>query len=188
MMSVRDIPWVLLMALSTRSNIDGLDVRIAASPEETPEVIEKVGAACQVISRYAPYLYGRMRRALKRILVTEASGGQYLPRLETCRIGVGFVRRASPLELAMMLTHEATHARLWKAGFRYDERCRARIERICVGAEVALAERVPDSAPEIAKARDLLRTEWWTEQETITRSSEDLRRLGCPEWIIRRLS
>lgn len=188
MVSFRDVPWILLIWLSQRGEIDGLEVRVSASPVEAREVFAGIAAACKLIARYDARLYGRMRRSVRRILVTEASGGHYLPRLETCRIGLGATRRSSAIELAMLLVHEATHARLWKAGCRYAEKDRARIERMCVDAEVAFAQRVPGSEAAVATARALLDTAWWRAEATSRRSIEELRRLGCPEWVLRRLS
>ena len=85
----------------------------------------------------------------------------------------------------MMIVHEATHARLWRAGYRYDEANRGRIERICVRAETTFASRIPDSAVAIARTEQLLESQWWTREEHQRRSLVELRTLGCPQWLVR---
>jgi hypothetical protein len=83
---------------------------------------------------------------------------RYLAGLQTCLLGVTYVRRVAPLELAMMMVHEATHARLSQHGLAYVGECRQRIERLCVAAEIAFAENVPESDALVEKARALLQT------------------------------
>ncbi len=99
-----------------------------------------------------------------------------------------YALRHGTLDLAMMIVHEATHARLWRIGCRYDEPNRERVERICVDAEIAFAAKVPGSEEAVARSRQLLETQWWTHAEHVNRSRRELRALGCPEWLIRLLS
>jgi len=128
---------------------------------------------------------------VKRLLFADVSGGRYLAGLRTCLIGVGYARRVGSLDLALMIVHEATHARLSRAGFRYLGECRERIERICVAAEIAFAQRVPGSEAAVEKARALLESEWWNPQNSAEDTIAELRKRGVPAWvatILRRLS
>jgi hypothetical protein len=164
-----------------------MEVRVFEDQAVASALFDQIGAALQLIVTTDPRRYARIRRDLKRVLLTLASGGQYLPRLETCRIGIDYVRRSSPLEVAMMIVHEATHARLWRAGYRYEAANRGRIERICVRAETTFAARIPGSAVAIAQTERLLEREWWTREEHQRRSLVELRTLGCPQWLVRLL-
>lgn len=182
---LRDLPWLFMIRWSEIRQIEGMEVRVFEDRVVASDLFDKVGAALRLIMTSDPPRYARIRRDLKRVLLTLASGGQYLPRLETCRIGIDFVRRSSPLEVAMMIAHEATHARLWRIGYRYEPADRERIERICVRAETMLASRIPGSALAIARTEQLLESRWWTREEHNSRSLAELRALGCPRWFIR---
>lgn len=100
--------------------------------------------------------------------------------------------------IASMLVHEATHARLWRAGVRYEEPLRYRVERACYRQQLNFVRRLPAEAgrdawvayqsAELAalsaenysdaaflKRRDLAR---W-------RHLRDQRARGVPAWLIR---
>ncbi len=180
-----DLPWAVMIRWSEVRRIERMEVRVIEDRAVTSGLFDQVGAALRLIMTNDPARYDRIRRDLKRVLLTLASGGQYLPRLETCRIGIDYVRRSSPLEVAMMIVHEATHARLWRAGYRYEPADRGRIERICIRAEMTFASRIPGSGLAIARTEQLLRSEWWTREEHNRRSLAELRALGCPRWFVR---
>jgi len=184
--SLSELPWRLVMWLAHRRVVEGFDVRVVESRDvDRVEVFSRVGEALRLIFAYGPRFFGRMRRDVKSFLFSDRSGGSYLAGLETCCIGIDYVLRVAPLELAMMIVHEATHARLARAGFRYSEECRERIERICVEAEVIFAQRVPDSDAAVSRARKLLETRWWTSENSMDAALGELASRGVPTWIIR---
>ena len=156
---------------------------VSHSADDGDDVFAKVAEALGLLARYAPRISARMRRDVKQFLFAGVSGGRYLVGLRTMMIGVDYARRAPPLDLAMMFVHEATHARLARAGFRYLEPCRERIERICIAAEIAFAERVPGSERAINSARALGESEWWTSERSTQDGIAELRRRGLPAWI-----
>ena|SRR5437867_156669 len=191
MLRLSELPWLLLVWSARRYVVVGCEVRVADSSEAAGDVFTKVGAALHLIAKYSPRLSARLRGDLKRFLFADVSGGRYLVGLRTCLIGVGYARRVAPLELAMMMVHEATHARLSRSGFRYAGECRERIERICVAAEIAFAQRVPGSEAAVEKARALLDTEWWDPEKSAEDTIAELRKRGVPAWvtsILRRVS
>jgi hypothetical protein len=49
----------------------------------------------------------------------------------------------SPARLALTIVHEAMHARLARLSIAYSEQLRARVERICIAAEIDLAGKLP---------------------------------------------
>ena len=180
-----ELPWLLLIWTARRGIVEGVRVCVSHSADDGDDVFGKVAEALRLIDMYAPRMSARMRRDVKRLLFADVSGGRYLAGLRTSMIGVDYARRAPPLELAMMFVHEATHARLAIAGFRYLGACRERIERICIAAEIAFAERVPGSETAIDSTRALYKSEWWTPERSTEDDIAGLRRRGLPDWIMR---
>lgn len=178
-----ELPWLLLIWTARRRIVEGVRVCVSHSADDGDDVFGKVAEALRLIARYAPRLSARMRRDVKRLLFADVSGGRYLAGLRTSMIGVDYARRAPPLELAMMFVHEATHARLARAGFPYLGECRERIERICIAAEIAFAEHVPGSETAIDNALALQETEWWTPERSADDAIDELRQRGVPKWI-----
>lgn len=188
MLSLSALPWLLLIALSKRRKLHGHEVCVAGSAMEADEVFASVDAALHLIKRYDPALNEQIRSDVQRLLLTEASGGHYLESIRTCRIGIGYAKRRSPLELAMMIIHEATHARLAKAGLRYRGRQREQIERQCVDAEIGFAKRVPGSEEVITRTRRLLESRWWEAQPSSEDTIAELRMRGVPLWLAKALA
>lgn len=184
---LRDLPWLLILRFSPSRVICGIDVRVFESEDDAAAIFAKASNAIDLIAEYDAKSLLRLQRHLKHILFTLASGGQYLPRIEICRISTAYALRTSTLELSMMIVHESTHARLWRIGCRYSENEREYIERKCVEAEIAFASRVPGSNDAIEQAKTLLATQWWTHEAIAQSTSEVLRKLGCPRWVIRLL-
>src|SRR5947207_7000255 len=175
-----ELPWLLLIYLGQRRVVQGCEVCVVESDLDANDVFGKVEDALRLLEKHGPRFHSRLRRDVKRLLFTDTSGGNYLPGLKTCRLAIDFARRVSSLELAMMIVHEATHARLSRRGFSYAVECRERIERICVGAEIAFAQRVPGSDATISKALALLQKEWWTSENTLDATVAELRERGVP--------
>ena len=90
--------------------------------------------------------------------------------------------------IAAVIVHEATHARLWRCGFGYDEDERHRIEAICVRRELAFARRLPDGRRlrEFAQEALAISPRYWTNMASHDRhvegSVEALRYLGW-SWL-----
>lgn len=178
-----ELPWLFLIWSARRRVVEGFQVCVAHSTDDGGDVFTKFGEALRLIATHAPRLSARMRRDVRRFLFADVSGGRYLAGLQTCLIGAGYARRVAPLDLAMMLVHEATHARLSRAGFRYVRTCRERIERICVAAEIAFAQRVPGSEAAVDRARALQDTKWWDPERSLEDAIAELRKRGVPAWV-----
>ena len=88
--------------------------------------------------------------------------------------------QTTPEQVALTLVHEGTHARLLRAGFKYDETVRARIEHVCILTEILVARRLPASDELVAAAsRRLARpTEFWSNAAFRARDLEQLAQLG----------
>lgn len=186
MLPLAELPWFLLIWLSERRIVEGCEVLVVG--EDSEEVFRKVGDALRLVREYGPRFHARLRRDVRRLLLTDTAGGTYLPGLNTCRIGIDYVRRVPPLDLAMMIVHEATHARLSRLGFPYVGECRERIERACVDTEITFARRVPGSEAAIERTRALLETQWWTLQNSTEATLAELKERGVPNWLTRILA
>jgi len=178
-----ELLWKLLLLLAHRRVVDGYEVRVVRSASDRDEVFEKVRDALLLLEKHGPRFRARLSRDVNRIFVTDMWGGSYVAGLKTCCISIDFVRSASALDLAMTIVHEATHARLSRLGFSYNKECRERLERLCVGAEIAFAGRVPGSEANIRKAQALLEKEWWTPDNYADATVAELRERGVPAWL-----
>jgi hypothetical protein len=150
-----------------------------------------------LIATHDPSSLHRLQRHLRRILVELDlyAAMHYLSQFDTCIVNADFVTRADTTitDIASGLIHEATHARLDHAGVEYSENIRGRIERICCNAELRFLRRVPDAKDAIGRVeRATQRTaveEEWSNQRLREQYHQSrilaLRRVGCPEWIIR---
>jgi hypothetical protein len=61
-----------------------------------------------------------------------------------CEIRESYILGWPVEDIAATIVHEATHARLWRAGIRYDEAIRLTVEAICIRREYVFYGRLPD--------------------------------------------
>lgn len=143
--------------------VDG--VRIAVFAGDVDSRVAKVTQALKVIAQYTPHRYRHLVRHLRWILVLHGSRFQFLPAVWGLTIESDWLDRASETDVACVIIHEATHARLWRLGFRYEPESRERIERVCVRAEAELLRRlgVPGEAE---AAMERLEDRWWEQRPT----------------------
>ena len=145
----------LIFRMSRRLPVADFDVRMLIPlGDEAQCATERVASALSLIRAVAPTRYSCLRRDLPRIFL----GGTH--NLGECHFPTGICLLQSeyvvaptttPERLALLLMHEGMHARLHRAGFTYDEPRRARIERLCVTAEMLLARRLPNAEALVAE-------------------------------------
>src|SRR4029077_15279567 len=111
---------------------------------------KKVSDALQLIETHDPPRFARLQRDMKRFALIPGGGEFYHHGLGAYVMDLGSAEARSVSELAATMVHEATHARLARAGFFPSEAEKERIERICTEAEAAFAEKLPD-APGLAE-------------------------------------
>lgn len=158
----------------------------------------KVVAGLRLIRSHSPKYYARVQKFVPNILIAGAHPyiAVYLADLSLCDISRDFALAESTgdQELALTLVHEATHGYLHSRGIPYSANQRARIERICVRAEIALARQLPQADTLITVARRRLDYEpdHWTDesfrrrkQEHFERNLEQLAKTGRPKFLIR---
>jgi hypothetical protein len=174
-----------LLRISSGKVIDGLWV---GSEVDAERILPRVEEALGLIKTHDRARYDRMGRDLDRIWVRLLTSGaaQFSPRLWACMLDERFVMAdtTDTAQLAAVIVHEATHARLWRCGFGYDEAERQRIEAICVRREMAFACTLPDGQRVRDSAADVLAISpsYWTDAASDDRhikgSVEALRHLG----------
>lgn len=106
-----------------------------------------------------------------------------------CELEDNFVRAedTSVAQIASAIVHEATHARLMRLGFGYEEPKRLRIEHICFGAQQAFARRLPDGkelVKEVEETQAYYGEAYFSDAGQRDAIREGLRTLGVPKWII----
>jgi hypothetical protein len=155
----------ILLWMSSGKDIDGLWV---GTETEAERVLPRVESALVLIKKHDRQRYDRIVADLDRIWVRllTTSVAQFSPPWQACLLDERFVLGDSTdtAHIAAAIVHEATHARLWRYGFGYDEDVRQRVEEVCVRREVAFANKLPEGEPIRAWAADALALppSYWT--------------------------
>lgn len=106
-------------------------------PPSVRDAAEIVVDALALIQEVDPARFERLRRDMPRILVTRARWPQYWINRALCVLPADRVESAPAHELALALVHEATHARIHRAGVPWRLASYQRIEQRCVRSEIA---------------------------------------------------
>jgi len=185
----------IMLRLSTSENVDGLWV--GTSDDNPKRVLCLLREALSLIKLHDPLRYSRLTRDLERVWAQNPShhaiaGFEY--RLGACALNAQFVlAEATTLErLASTIVHEATHARLWNRGIRYDEAIRPRVEAVCVRRELAFAAKLPNGTQLLETTEQALA---WCNGDNLSNKAferrreqqdvDELHRLGVPNWLVR---
>ncbi len=182
------------------SHVHGVRVAVL-DYEDDQHATMRIKNAIQLINFADPQRMRRIALDLKGGIVVEPRFRHHA-QLETstltCELTTSYVRSNAAIEeLAMIIVHEATHARLWRAGISYDEPIRTRVEATCIRREMAFADKLVggehwceiaqddiDELPEL----DLSDEAFYNQQKFYKwRNLRELRRNGAPCWFIRLL-
>jgi hypothetical protein len=165
-----------LLLLSARSKFAGFEVvNVAGGTTTVP--LAHLASALTLIGLHAPLRLARIKRDIRRLLIIGAGAAEYWPRAEGIAIARASLAELGPEELALVLVHEATHARVQRAGIPYLPALRERIERLCVAQEVAFAERLSEPQEWVKFAERKLASPWWTEDRVKARRATAKRKL-----------
>ena len=151
----------------------------------------KIAAALTLIGEHDRVRFSQVQRYVRAIVLTEhpMNLAQWWDDVRMCELARPYVLApaTTPTHLAATIVHETTHARLFRLGIRYEEPLRARVEAVCYKAEIDFARRLPDGAEVIQHAERALSRDpsYWATSTFRQRNFEALRRLGCPEWLLR---
>ncbi len=141
--------------------VHGLPVRIVNSrPDiDTERVVRRLDAALELVARYAPRTYHRLRLDLSGFVVERfPCRGAFFPESRECLVELTFTvnpQHGLP-EIAASIVHEATHARVARRCGTLPPAQRAREERLCRRAELDLGLALPDGAVVVRRAQDSL--------------------------------
>jgi hypothetical protein len=175
--------------------IEGLTVAVFLERgEEREQAFDKVEEALKLISRHDPVRFSRLRKDVKRILVAGSDSyrrGYWVRRSATCVLTSRYVGTPEirSREVAGTIVHEATHARLERAGIRTTATSRDRVERLCVKAQLAFARRIPDAGDLVTHYEETLAERRFSLPTSQRREMalRDLRELDLPRWVMRLL-
>jgi len=173
----------ILLALSPKEVVAGFEVS-ALNSTLTPPLVSQLRSAIELIGNLEPRVLRRIHQDVSRIMFVEAGGPEYWPFADGFILNTNFAKESDVEFIALTIIHEATHARLWKRGIRYRNDARERIERICVGAELAFAARLNDSAYFSEHVTRKLAAPWWTADE-IEKRRNHAREVLWPRWLMR---
>ncbi len=119
----------------------------------TPDVLDRLGAALDLLTRHVPHHARRMHRDFSGFLIERrAYRGAYLPQTRTCLVELTFIvnRAFSPAQVAATILHEAMHARLYARGIAINDGPRQ--ERFCRQAEIDFGRMVEGGDAIVARA------------------------------------
>jgi hypothetical protein len=137
--------------------IHALPVRVLNTRPDirTVEVVQRLTAALDLIERYAPSRYRRLRQDVSGFVVQRfACRGAFFPDTRECLVELTFTvnpQHGLP-EIAASIVHEATHARV-AAMCHAPLAERHREERLCRRAELELGLALPDGDVVVRRAR-----------------------------------
>jgi len=172
--------------VSPRHKISGFEVvnflhGSSVSDEEYVRLTEAIHLIARYSSRYMRWLQSGIR-----YFAIERSGvwASYHAFSRVCGLDP-VVLRWKPESIAVLIVHEATHARLWDMGFVSNRRNRDRIEHICVSAEIDFAKKLPNGDALVQWANKRLWVGGDTETQTNVRRITRMKWSGVPDWMIR---
>ena len=183
-----------LYRLGRKSVIRGTELSVVlGSRAERRSILAKIERALRIIETYCPVRSQDIRRQFAGILVTGISGvGSHIALSRICILDFDYVlsETTTSTTLAGTIIHELTHARLANCGFAYTPSNRARIERLCLRAELVLACRAPEGAALKEEAQRFLSRsdEFWSVESQRSRDMEKLEELGGAAQIAYRIS
>ena len=180
-----------LFRRATRRVHHGLTVGIVTGSFDVEVAFDRMVAGLDLLAHYEPSIVARLRHDAKGILVweREISSG-----VASWHFGIKLIfanarflcdPETTSADVAAMLVHEATHARLDRLGYGSDRR--ARIEALCFRRERAFARRLPDSQGLLEEIERQLQRDpsYWADTVHLQRVADELTKLGVPAWVIR---
>lgn len=164
----------LAIKIARKRQVHGVTLVDLARETLSSQAVERAVEALNLVRQCDPAVWRRLVRDVRYVVVTRTLGtaGEYWANIQWVLLNDAVVARQTTEAIAMVIVHEATHARLWRMGFG---RCsdRERIETTCVEAEITFAQKLPGTSDLIAGARAKLATRYWeTDLRAIARQSE----------------
>ncbi len=171
------------LRLSERRELWHFEVANLSESRTGDRLFERIDEVMGLIESVDPGRLARMRQSFGRVVVMPSGGpsGSYLHFLDGCGLAADHLLAASASSVAMTLVHEATHARLHRAGIPYNRKLRTRIEAVCLRAEIDFGRRLPGAAALVKEAESALETEWWDDDSEHRRAMAQISALRGPQ-------
>lgn len=135
-------------AIRPSAVIDGVHVINFDDKKESQFYFEKVRSALELIVQYDTSRFRRIQRDMSRLtLMPNIHGGKeasYVLGAGRCLLAREIVVGSS-VDLARILVHELTHARLDRVRVRQSRDRYGRLERLCMLEEVAFVANIPST-------------------------------------------
>jgi len=138
--------WLLMTLVFRFSDTwseDGMEIINVTG--ENGHVRNRLRAALALIARVDPLRYRRLRRDMRRIALLRRGGPEYASEVGACLLPSAYLKAGTTEAVATTIVHEATHARLCRAGIGYGPAMRPRVEAACIRQQIAFAERLGDA-------------------------------------------
>jgi hypothetical protein len=113
--------------------------------------VDRVAEALALIHDVHPRLFRRIRRDMTQLYIRKGAGAQYWSRLHTCVLSADQVASGQAHEIALKIVHEATHARLLKAGVPWLPDLFDRVERRCIREEISFCKHLSEHGYSVAQ-------------------------------------
>ena len=104
-------------------------------------------AASAIVSKYRPAIMSHLTRDVSLILVRKGHDAEYWPPTRCIAIDSELLKNRAAATVALVLVHEATHARIEASGYRHRDSRLKRIEAVCLRRQIRFMEALrPDYA------------------------------------------
>jgi hypothetical protein len=187
MTPVRKLFLVHVRSRAPRTVHDELTIATWDRGSDHATLERRVRDALDLIRQVDPRRYARLKRDVHRITLERLQvAGMFVPNAGRVFLDVGHVAQAHVAELASTVVHEATHARLHRAGIRHDSRIRGRVEHACIRSEVDFAVRLgPEYVSLVEAVTQKYSSVYWSDDARFDRRTRELKSAGLPAWFVR---
>lgn len=163
----------------------GIRVVDVTAGDEANGSVTHLEEALELLKSTDELRFGWVSKYLANIMIVRLKTAEYDYNTGLCLIDANIAKNREPEFIAMVLVHEATHARIHSFGIAATKDTIRNIERICVNQEMRFAAKLPDSARWLQSARTRLqRSQQWTSRDAHARRLEELRAVDMPRWYV----
>ncbi len=165
-----------------RSTVLGFSVFCTDVGANCGDLTTKTREALDLICRFDPRRFNRMKRDVRGIAVTTRGASYYDTSLRLIYLDRAVIGE-KPDYIASTIVHEAVHARLYRSGVRSYVRIPQRHEELCTAEEIEFASKLPQSEALVEGLKGALAKPWWTEESRRKRIALFAERHNLPDWL-----
>jgi hypothetical protein len=184
--------WIVLWFFrnSERRDILGVPVVVPADRRTAEAAFAKITTAFDLLQDHGSRSLDDIRRHTNGVFLWATAGALGEWHRET---GLVVLEETSvhhedttARDIASILVHESTHARLDAKGFAYSPQRRERIEKVCFRRQLAFARRLSDPGELIDQAERQLQLapDYFTNEAWRQRVVAKLVELGVARWLV----